>query len=233
MDMCGAAREPAHGELRSPPSYSSASASLGRISTRLLGVIHPSRYFLTGNKNIWFYEATMARNFRKLSRPSIRRLVPGEKITEHGITFERTGNGDGLFSVNVMADGRRIHRVLGRESEGDTRTQAEQVIEKVRSEAGEGRLSLQSVRRTHVAVDDADCWLLVSFGLNTAMRHREILRARFDWLDLEKRRLFIPRAKGGRREQPITPQLAELLHRERETRATKSGWIFPSPRPST
>jgi integrase len=93
--------------------------------------------------------------------------------------------------------------------------------------------SLDSTSRPAVADDDPDCWLFVAFGLNTAMRHREILRARFEWLDLEKRRLFIPRAKGGRREQPITPELAELLRREKETRADKQGWIFPSPRPTT
>ena len=27
--------------------------------------------------------------------------------------------------------------------------------------------------------DDVDCWLFVLFGLNTAMRHTEILRAPF------------------------------------------------------
>jgi integrase len=64
------------------------------------------------------------------------------------------------------------------------------------------------------------------------MRHREILRARFDWLDFDKRRLFIPNAKGGRREQPITPQLAKILRRERKTRVDKHGWIFPLPRPN-
>jgi integrase len=251
-----------------------------------------------------------------------------------------------------MADGHRIHRVIGRESEGVTRTQAEEFIEKVRSEAREGRLSLPRGRKTQlsfaeaskkyidrleesngknlvakrrqlrlyltpffgsqrldsistftvdrykkrrldkgasngtvnlelatlshlfnfaiewewlksppckirllaktqgrivaltdeqengllraaIADDDPHCWLFVVFGLNTAMRHQEILRARFEWLDLEKRRLFIPRAKGGRREQPITPELAELLRREREDRTDKLGWIFPSPRPTT
>ncbi|MGB6448976.1 MAG: hypothetical protein WBE90_10315 [Xanthobacteraceae bacterium] len=81
--------------------------------------------------------------------------MPGEKITEHGITFERTANGDGVFSVNVMADGHRIHRVLGRESEGVTRTQAEQFIEKVRSEAREGRLSLPSGRKTYFSFAEA------------------------------------------------------------------------------
>jgi integrase len=289
----------------------------------------------------------MARDFRKLNRASMRRLAPGGKITEHGITFERISNGDGVFSVNVMADGHRIHRVIGRESEGVTRTQAEEFIGKVRSEAREGRLSLPRGRKTHfsfaeaaekleetsgknlvaksrqlrlyltpffgnqrldsissftvdrykrrrldkgasngtvnlelatlshlfncamewkwlksrpckisllpkpqgrivaltdkqenallraaVADNDPHCWLFVVFGLNTAMRHREILHARFEWLDLEKRRLFIPRAKGGRREQPITAELAELLRREKETRADKQGWIFPSPRPT-
>jgi integrase len=294
----------------------------------------------------------MARDFRKLSRVSMRRLLPGDKITEHGITFERTASGDGVFSVNVMADGHRIHRAIGRESEGVTRTQAEEFIEKVRSEAREGRLMLPRGRKTQfsfaeaakkyvdrleetngknlvakrrqlrlyltpffgnqrlesistftvdrykrrrldagasngtinlelatlshlsnsaiewgwlksrsckirllaktqgrivaltddqadalveaaVADDDPHCWLFVAFGLNTAMRHREILRARFDWLDFDKLRLFIPKAKGGRREQPITPQLADILRRERENRADKQGWIFPSPRPST
>jgi integrase len=294
----------------------------------------------------------MTREFQKLSRPSMRRLVPGGRITEHGITFERSVNGDGVFSVNVMADGHRIHRVIGRESEGVTRTQAEEFIEKVRSEARDGRLSLPRGRKTQfsftesakkyldrleetngknliakrrqlrlyltpffgnqrldsistftvdrykrrrldtgasngtinlelstlshlfnsaiewgwlksqpckirllaksqgrivaltddqadallraaVADDDPQCWLFVAFGLNTAMRHREILRARFDWLDFDKLRLFIPRAKGGRREQPITPQLAEILRREKASRADKQGWIFPSPRPTT
>jgi integrase len=294
----------------------------------------------------------MARDFNKLNRLSIRKLPPAGKITEHGITFERIANGDGVFSVNVMADGHRIHRVIGRESEGVTRTQAEEFIEKVRSEARDGRLSLPRGRKTQfsfaesakkyldrleetngknliakrrqiqlyltpffgsqrldsistftvdrykrrrgdtgasngtinlelatlshlfnsaiewgwlksrpckirlfaksqgrivaltddqadallraaVADDDPQCWLFVAFGLNTAMRHREILRARFDWLDFDKLRLFIPQAKGGRREQPITPQLADILRREKESRADKQGWIFPSPRPTT
>jgi hypothetical protein len=63
----------------------------------------------------------MAKDFNKLNRPSIRKLLPGGKLTEHGITFERLKNGDGVYSVNVMADGRRIHRVIGREGDGVTR----------------------------------------------------------------------------------------------------------------
>src|SRR5258705_4163927 len=93
--------------------------------------------------------------FRKLSRHAMRRLPAGGRITEHGITFERLSNGDGAFSVNVMADGQRIHRVLGRESEGVSRTQAEQFIEKVRSEARQGRLSLPPGRKTHFTFIEA------------------------------------------------------------------------------
>lgn len=59
------------------------------------------------------------------------------------------------------------------------------------------------------------------------MRHQEILRARFEWLDVEKRRLFIPRAKGGRREQPITPELAELLQRGGREPSGQKGMDIP------
>ena len=46
-----------------------------------------------------------------------------------------------------MVDGRRIHRSLGRESEGVTRTTAEEFIAKVRREAREGRLNLPTKRK--------------------------------------------------------------------------------------
>jgi hypothetical protein len=78
----------------------------------------------------------MAKAFVKLTRPAMRKLKPGEKIIEQGISFERLANGDGVFTVNVMVDGQRIHRVIGRESDGTTRTQAEEFIEKVRQGGG-------------------------------------------------------------------------------------------------
>ena len=80
-----------------------------------------------------------------------------------------------------------------------------------------------------IAGADPDLWLFVAFGLNTAMRHGEIMAARWDQLDLANRRLFIPDAKAGQREQPITPELAGLLADEREMRQDRDGWIFPSP----
>ena len=88
--------------------------------------------------------------------------------------------------------------------------------------------------RGGIADEDPDCWLFILFGLNTAMRHTEILRARFELIDFDKLRLFIPDAKAGEREQPITPQLASILRKEREMRdeAVCDGWVFPSPRPN-
>jgi integrase len=273
------------------------------------------------------------------------------KITEHGITAERLKDGDVRYSINVMVDRQRIHRVVGTGSEGVTRRQAERLIEKVRTEAREGRLQLPQGRKTpltfraaasdyierlkvtggkniaakrrqlrlHLAPffgnqrldtistftvdrykrrrqtdgasngtinrelatlshlfsmavewrwirarsckirmlqenrgriialtdeqceallttavqdEDPDCWLFVAFGLNTAMRHSEILRARFDQLDLHRNRLFVPDAKAGQREQPITPELADILRTEKEMRDDREGWIFPSPRPN-
>ena len=68
----------------------------------------------------------MSKTFTKLTRPAMRKLSAGDKLNEHGITFVRQANSDGVFSVNVKVDGQRIHRVIGRESDGTTRTQAPQ-----------------------------------------------------------------------------------------------------------
>jgi integrase len=54
-----------------------------------------------------------------------------------------------------MADGQRVHRVIGRESDGTTRTQAEDFIAKTRTEAKEGRLSLPKGRKTPLTFSKA------------------------------------------------------------------------------
>jgi site-specific recombinase XerD len=97
----------------------------------------------------------MARSFIKLTRARLRALQPGERRTEQGITFERLANGDGLFSVNVMVDRERIHRNLGRESEGVTRTTAEKFIAKVRQDAREGRLDFPKRRKVPLTLATA------------------------------------------------------------------------------
>lgn len=290
----------------------------------------------------------MALKFARLTRPAIRALGIGERLNEHGITAERVSSGDVRYSVNVMCDGQRIHRVIGRESEGVTREQAERAIESFRTKAREGRLDLPAGRKAHrtfaemardyltrlesgdgknidrkrahldrklipyfgkhrgdristflvqhyigergregaakatinrelatlshlfnraaewdwikpearptisksaearkqisvlsdtesaallkaaTADQEPRLWLFVAFGLNTAMRHSEILRVRYDQIDFATRRVFIAQAKAGEREQPITPALADMLQKQREMEADPEGWVFAS-----
>jgi integrase len=91
----------------------------------------------------------MALKFTRLTRADIRKLKSGQRIHEHGITVERLRNGDLRYSINVMVDGQRIHRVVGRESENVTREQAERTIETFRTKAREGRLDLPTGRKVH------------------------------------------------------------------------------------
>ncbi len=288
-----------------------------------------------------------------LSRKSIRALRKGEQITEKGIKAEKLEDGvegDVKFSINIMVDGERHHRIIGKASEGVTLTQAQQAIETMRTRAREERLDLPKGRKTHVgfkegAVDylrrleetggknlvpkrrhlgsylldffgshrldqvtdfavnqyqarrlkdgaaagtinrelatlrhllnsaarwkwipkdsvpfftlvsepqqpmailddqqakallqaaqqdqDDRCWLFVAFGLGAAMRHREILKVRFEHVDFANRRIHIPDAKAGQREQPITHGLVMALKAERAKlpASDRAGWVFPT-----
>jgi hypothetical protein len=62
----------------------------------------------------------MSVRFSALDRRLIRQLKPGEKASEHGITVERLTDGDLRYEVGVMVDGKRIHRVIGKASDGVT-----------------------------------------------------------------------------------------------------------------
>lgn len=292
----------------------------------------------------------MGLKFSHLTRPAIRTLAIGDRIHEHGIIAERLKNGDMRYTINVMVDGQRVHRVIGRESEGVTREQAERAIEGFRTKAREGRLDLPKGRKIHrtfaeaateylkrmeetggkdlknkrrhlddnltpyfgkhradkiatfnvahyvrqrlttgvkqatvnrelatlshlmnrmvewkwikvedrpkiekgeeprkaivvmteedatalmsaaIADQDGRLFLFVAFGLNAAMRHSEIVRVRYDQIDFQNRRIFIPQAKAGEREQPITPALANMLEKQRKMESDPNGWVFPAVR---
>ncbi len=76
-------------------------------------------------------------------------------------------------------------------------------------------------------------WLFMRMGFGTSMRHSEILSARFDQLDADRRRLRV-KVKGGRwRDQPLPQDLVDLLLQERESADNPDGWIFPSKRTSS
>ncbi|MDE0853884.1 MAG: site-specific integrase [Nevskia sp.] len=306
----------------------------------------------------------MAVKFSKLTRHAIRSLKPGEVLTEHGIEFARLPNSDGRYTVNVMVDGQRIHRTVGKESDGTTRTQAEEYIEKLRRDAKEDRLALPKGRKTalsfrdaaekylgrlaeeggkdlekkrerlnlhlvpffgdkplskvatfdverykkhrlsepskrrelgdsahsespkltqpgtvnrelaalshlfnkaiewgwiasrpakivrckegqgritYLTVEQADDLLaaaradgsaliypFILIGLETSMRRSEILSIRREHVDLTKRVVFIPKAKAGAREQPITARLAEYLKTYLAELPAESQWLFES-----
>ncbi len=97
----------------------------------------------------------MAKKFRILTRTAMRKSGIGVRLTEHGIVFQRMQDGDGRFSVNVMVDGRRIHRVIGRESEKVTITQAVDFIAQARTESRQDRLGLPQGRKTVLCFKDA------------------------------------------------------------------------------
>ncbi len=288
----------------------------------------------------------MPRVIKKLSPSSTRKTVAGDKVTENGITFERLLGGDGRWSVNIMVDGSRIHRVIGLESEGVTLTQVEKFIEDTRTKAREGRLNLPKGRKLTLtfnqAADDylkrlresggkgidfkdtilrlhlkpffadtplakicqfdldrynklrrdekakpatinreltvlshiftkAEEWKWIDhrpvkvkrqkveesrliyltaeqadslvqaathdqnphiypfivIGLETGMRKMEILSMKRADVDPSRRVIFIPEAKAGMREQPITTGLAEYLKRYVDSLNIDSEWLFP------
>ena len=92
--------------------------------------------------------------FVRLVKPLLRKLKPGESVSEHGIVYRRTAN-DGRWSINVMIDRRRYHQVIGFESAGYTRKQAEDAIARIKAGIDEGahRRSRSSVRIAQAAVD--------------------------------------------------------------------------------
>ena len=97
----------------------------------------------------------MAITYKKLTKENLRNLPKGGRIVEHGIVYDKLQSGDGTFTVNLMVDGTRIKRAVGRESDGVTRTCVEEVIEKLRTEARENRLNLPKGRKLPMKFKEA------------------------------------------------------------------------------
>src|SRR5690349_7648311 len=120
----------------------------------------------------------MARTFSLLTRSAMRALPRGRAIHEHGIEFKRLPDGDAVFSVNIIVDGQRIHRVVGRETEGTTRTQAEAYVERLRQDAKNQRLCLPKGRKTALSLRQAATGYLqrleLEGGKDLAMKRRRL-----------------------------------------------------------
>lgn len=97
----------------------------------------------------------MALKFNRLTKASLQSLKPGKTIMEHGITAQRRPDGDLVWGINIMVDGQRIHRSVGPDSEGVTRSEAERLIEQYRTEARENRLNLPKGRKLHQGFKEA------------------------------------------------------------------------------
>lgn len=69
----------------------------------------------------------------------------------------------------------------------------------------------------------------IRIGLDTSMRKTEILSIRREHIDTQRLVIYIPKAKAGAREQPITSSLAEYLERYVATLQKGTQWLFSSP----
>jgi integrase len=182
----------------------------------------------------------MAKKFVKLTRTEMRNLPAGEKLMEHGITFERLGNGDGVDTVNVMVDGERIHRVVGRESDGTTRTQAEQFIEKARQDAKAGRLNLPKGRKLTLGFADVAAKYLSKLeeegGKDIPKKRQRLLKhlaphftntplSKISGFDVERYKKA--RAEAGAASGTVNRELAALSHLF--NKAVEWGWLDHRP----
>jgi len=291
----------------------------------------------------------MAMKFSKLTRSNMRKLNPGERLNEHGIIFERLTNGDGKFTINIMVDGQRIHRTVGKESDRATLSKTIEYIEKIKTEARENRLNLPKGRKLVLGFKEASVkylkrleeeggkdiekkrqrlnlhlvpffgdrplsqietfnvnrykkhrlesgaavgtinrelaalshlfskavewrWLshrpakiyrfqedngrivyltteqcarllaateedsnphirlFILIALNTAMRRGEILRIQLKHIDIDRKIIYVPLAKAGAREQPMTRELAVHLQEHLASLPEEQKWLFPTTR---
>ena len=87
----------------------------------------------------------------------------------------------------------------------------------VRFKEDKGRIVYLTVNQARNLVEcakgdnNAQIYPFIVIGLSTGMRVSEILSIRKKYINLERRIIYIPKAKAGAREQPITIQLQDFL----------------------
>jgi len=97
----------------------------------------------------------MSLKFEKITRPAMRGLEPGEEINEHNIRYKKLRNGDGRFTIDLKVNKRRIHRVIGFDSDGMTKEKVLEVIEQIKTDARNERLNLPTKRKTPMTFKEA------------------------------------------------------------------------------
>jgi integrase len=79
------------------------------------------------------------------------------------------------------------------------------------------------------ADQNSQIYPFIVIAVNTSMRLMEVLSIRKENIDLERRVIYIPNAKAGPREQPITGHLCQFLSGYIEHSQPGTPWLFPSP----
>lgn len=172
----------------------------------------------------------------QLTRLALRNLEPDQHVTKGGIRFDRLADGDGRFTVEIMVDRVRIHRVVGLESEGVTLTQARGFIEQLRADARRDRLSLPTGRKVALGFSAAAVQYLerlqASSGRNLKQKRQQLtqhLQPFFGDKPLSKlvpfdlQRYVKARRDSGAATATINSELAALSHLLH--RAIDWGWL--------
>ena len=186
-------------------------------------------------------EETGGRNLKEKTRMLKRHLKPFfkdmrlDKISEFTLgKYKKHRLGQGAAPGTVNHELKTLSHLFTRAASPAWRWIKEPPCKIEKLDEGEGRVvtlndeEIDALIEAAIADQDGDVWLFILYGLNTSMRHREILKSRFDQIDWERRRQHIQEAKAGARWQPLTSELIDILKNEREMREDQDGWIFPA-----
>lgn len=77
---------------------------------------------------------------------------------------------------------------------------------------------------------DPHVYAFIFLGLNTGMRHGEIVSLNWTNIDLLQSKVWVPRAKAGPRYVYLTEPAKEFLKRLRASSADEQQWLFPAAR---
>lgn len=92
-------------------------------------------------------------------------------------------------------------------------------------------LTVEQIQRIYeIAKNDQNphVYPFMVIGLETAMRRMEILSIKLEYIDLDRKIIYIQKAKGGTREQPITTNLSKFLQGYINLAVPGQVWLFPS-----
>jgi integrase len=99
-----------------------------------------------------------------------------------------------------------------------------------------GRMTYLTVEQANRLIEVAKydphpyIYAVILIALGTAMRRSEILSIRLKNIDIARRTIFIPLAKAGSREQPMTEHLAQFLEKFMQGIPHNQPFLFAQPR---